>query len=154
MKKLLFFLILSNFCFAQNVELLKKASNADTEFISSYNNILYPGYIIADSYTEGQYKNYKLVPADTSSEDMKDCKLGNPCKMGVSVVYKQNNNDTFAFYSAKGDAKLLFDFWKKEISTNVDESNSVKVYKNDKENIWYNMQPTSNSWTIRNMNNR
>lgn len=152
MKKLIFFLLLSALNFGQNVELLKKANNGDEAFSQAFTKSIYPGYSIIDTYKEGLNYNYILVPVNTSKTDIEDCKLGNPCKMGVSVVYKVINGN-YVFSSAKGDSESLFAFWTKEVQP-VEKTTAIKTYKNKAAKVWYNLEPTPKTWTIVNMSDR
>lgn len=151
MKKILL-LFFSAFAFGQNVELLKKANNADEAFAKTFTQDIYPNYQTIDSYKEGLNYTYILVPKNTSENDVKDCKLGNPCKMGVSVVYKVINGN-YVFSSAKGDSESLFAFWTKEVQP-VEKTTAIKTYKNKDAKVWYNLEPTPKTWTIVNMSDR
>lgn len=151
MKNLLL-LFFSTVVFGQNVELLKKANNADESFAKIFNQNIYPNYQTINSYKEGLNYTYILVPENTSENDVKDCKLGNPCKMGVSVVYKVINGN-YIFSSAKGDSESLFAFWTKEVQP-AEKSTAIKTYKNKDAKVWYNLEPTPKTWTIVNMSDR
>ena len=152
MKKLLLFVLLSGFAFGQNVELLKKANNGDETFAKNFAKDIYPNYVMIDTYKEGLNYNYILVPENTSKTDVEDCKIGNPCKMGVSVVYKVINGN-YIFSSAKGDSESLFAFWTKEVQP-AEKSTDIKSYKNKDAKVWYNLEPTAKSWRIVNMSDR
>lgn len=151
--KNLIFLLLTTFAFGQNTELLQKANHGDEAFAKTFVNSIYPNYKTVDSYKEGMNYNYILVPENTSEADVQDCKLGNPCKMGVSVVYKVINGN-YIFSSAKGDSKSLFAFWQKEIDSNLKGGSDISTYKNKDAKIWYNLEPTPKTWIIKNMSDR
>ncbi|OWK99279.1 hypothetical protein AP75_01975 [Kaistella haifensis DSM 19056] len=153
MKKLfLIFLFISGLVFGQNVELLQKANSGDETFAQTFTKNIYPDYKLVDSYKEGLNYTYVLVPEKTSEAEVKDCKLGNPCKIGVSVVYKVINGN-YVFSSAKGDSESLFAFWTKEVQP-AEKTTAIKSYKNKEAKVWYNLEPTPKSWRIVNMSDR
>ena len=151
MKKLLF-ILLTSLAFGQNVELLKKANNADETFAKTFAQDIYPNYQTIDTYKEGLYYSYILVPAGTSQNEISECKLGNPCQKGVTVKYKVLNGN-YIFSSAKGDGNSLFAFWTKEIQP-VEKTTDTKTYKNKVAKVWYNLEPTPKTWMIVNMSDR
>ncbi|WP_234111760.1 hypothetical protein [Chryseobacterium sp. R2A-55] len=159
MKKLIFYLLLSSFASAQNIALLQKANNADEAFSKTFTQDIYPNYQTIDSYNEGLNYTYVLVPENTSKNDIEDCRIGNPCKMGVSVVYKVIDGN-YIFSSAKGDGESLFAFWQKNVepSANLEKSKEphpIYFYKNPEQKIWWNFWKTDGGhWMIRNMSNR
>lgn len=152
MNKLLFSLFFSSVSFGQNVELLKKANGSDESFARIFNQDIYPNYRTIDSYKDGLYHNYRLVPAEASKEEILDCKLGNTCQRGVTVKYKVQNGN-YVFSSAKGDSESLFAFWTKEIQP-AEQTKEIKTYKNKESKVWYNLEPTPKSWMIVNMSDR
>lgn len=152
MKKLIFLTLFSSFAFGQNITLLQKANSGDEAFSEMFTKNIYPNYNVIDAYKEGMNYNYVLVPQNTSESDISDCKIGNPCKMGVTVAYKVINGN-YVFSSAKGDNESLFAFWEKEVQP-VERTTAIKTYKNKDAKVWYNLEPTPKSWRIVNMSDR
>lgn len=152
MKNLISLLLFSCFAFGQNISLLQQANSGDETFSQTFTKNIYPNYNVIDTYKEGMNYSYILVPQNTSESEINDCKIGNPCKMGVSVVYKVINGN-YIFSSAKGDSESLFAFWTKEVQP-AEKTTAIKTYKNKDANVWYNLEPTPKSWTIVNMSDR
>ncbi|KQT17409.1 hypothetical protein ASG31_08335 [Chryseobacterium sp. Leaf404] len=147
--KPLLFLLFSVFAFGQNVELLKKVNGISETEAEKLNAVMLPDFKLIDSYRQGLTTHYTYLPKNAEDNEVKNCKLGNPCDRKIMINYN-NKNSVFNFESATGEAEPLKQFWVTYVQAEGGEK-KVYTYKNREDKIWLNFFNVGRRWMIKNM---
>lgn len=152
MKKTILFILLSTFVFGQNVQLLKKVHGINEIEAQQFNKEMLPDYKLIDYYQKGVSVNYIYVPNNADENEVKDCKLGNPCERKIMLNFK-NVNSLYSFENATGQVEPLKQFWLKNVQPTTTQKNNY-IYKNKEEKIWLTFHDVGKKWMIKNMSYR